>query len=83
MTLYYVHDDGETPAIGEYDLFVRASNIKDVIKFWRAYYVTRRSPDNIDEIPDQPSEGAIGWDRVPLVFTGPRGQDNLARRAGQ
>lgn len=83
MTLYYVHDDGETPSPGEYDLFVRAASIKDAIKHWRKYYETRRSPDNIDEIPDEPREGAIAWDTVPLVHVGPRGQDNLARRAGE
>lgn len=48
------------------DLFVRAATPEDAARYWRAYYEAESSdgPDEIDEIPEGPADGAIPWDRI-------------------
>lgn len=65
MALYFVRhtdDDGEN-----FDLFVRATSVTGVFGYWRVYFGLGEHnwPTYINEVPDEPAEGAVSWNTMP------------------
>jgi hypothetical protein len=70
INLYYVR--GSLYTNPRADLFVRASTPHEAVTHWQQYYDADGLPDQVDEIPVAPAEGAILWEDIPCVWAAPK-----------
>jgi len=71
MPLYNViADDWDGVPQGN-NLYVRANSPIEAVSAWQVYYETHEYPNSVDEIPEEPKQGAIPWTDVPQVWVKP------------